>query len=605
VPGDGDEVDCALEDIVVRLEDRPSRLPEHEAEADLLATLAHELTAAPEGVLQRVANAARELCRADSAGISVLDPVPDGSIVRWQAVAGPLASWIERTMRRDDTPCGTVLAAGRVMLFDRAGRYFPALRGTEPPLYEMLQAPWTVSGDAVGTLWTVAHDPHRRFDAEDARLLTRLSRMAAAGWQVTASIRAASDRSDDLERQMRERASDLSALNSRFRADEERLRRALSIDTVGVLFFRLDGRIIDANTAMERMSGYPAAELRRIAHWERLAPVDARARAQQATAELASQGRTAPYEGQFLRRDGSTMWGLFATALLNGSGSDTECVGFVIDISDRKRAESALRAAQLELESRVRERTAALAQANASLTQEVGERRAAESQIKTLFKRLVTAQEEERRRIARDVHDQLGQQMTAVRMHLEMVQQLCGDRPDLALRVERTARVAEELDRSIDFLTWELRPAALDHLGLAAALRHLVDGWGQRFRMRAEYQAIGMERLRLPDHVEANLYRLAQEALHNVFKHAHARQVHVRLEQQHGHLVLTVSDDGCGFDPEEVARERRSLGLVSMRERAMLAGGQLIVQAAPKAGTTVMVRLPLDGADAARRPRDA
>ena len=133
------------------------------------------------------------------------------------------------------------------------------------------------------------------------------------------------------------------------RASEERLRKAISIDTVGVLFFSLDGRMLDANAAFERMSGYSREELRGSAHWQRLtAPEFLQATAHKAE-DLATRGETAPYEKQMIRKDGSRWWGLFAPTRLTGSGRDSECVEFIIDITESKRAEEAVREANAKL----------------------------------------------------------------------------------------------------------------------------------------------------------------------------------------------------------------------------------------------------------------
>ena len=234
----------------------------------------------------------------------------------------------------------------------------------------------------------------------------------------------------------------------------------------------------------------------------------------------------------------------------------------------------------------------ALAAANTSLEAEVCERRAAEDQIKALFRRLVTTQEEERQRIARDIHDQVGQQITALRMNLEAVRSRLGVEPSLIEQVERMQRLAEELDRSIDFLTWELRPAALDHLGLPAALHSLVSGWSERFGIAAEFEASGTDGLRLASNVEANLYRLAQEALHNVLKHSGASHVSVFLEHLGDRVVLVIEDNGRGFRPAD-GRPSGHLGLVSMRERATLVGGEFDVESAPGEGTSVLIRVPV------------
>ena len=266
----------------------------------------------------------------------------------------------------------------------------------------------------------------------------------------------------------------------------------------------------------------------------------------------------------------------------------------------RAGAQEELRRAHAELEQRVLERTTDLATANTSLQAENRERRAAEAQIKSLFQRLVAVQEEERRRIARDIHDQLGQQMTALRMNLQAGRLREAGDPSRIVAVERTEQLAAELDRSIDFLTWDLRPPALDHLGLAAALRNLVNGWSDRFTIAAEFEALDTEVLRLPRDTEANLYRIAQEALHNVVKHARATHVAVYFQHRDGQTVLAVEDNGVGFVVAKIEGRSSSggLGLVSMRERAMLVGGAIEIDSTPGHGTTIFVRVPLAASQA-------
>lgn len=263
-------------------------------------------------------------------------------------------------------------------------------------------------------------------------------------------------------------------------------------------------------------------------------------------------------------------------------------------------SEEQLRAAHAELETRVRQRTAELARSNAALEGELRERRAAEARIQSLFKQLVTAQEEERRRIARDIHDQLGQQMTALRLQLEaLLSRSTEGQPAMAGGVGKAQQLAHELDQSIDFLTWELTPTLLDQLGLVNALGHLVNTWSHRFQITADYKAPDLPDLPLPSEVQTNLYRLAQEALHNVYKHADARQVNVVLEQRDGQARLIIEDDGRGFDPAALAGEANGgLGLVSMRERAALTGGELQIESAAGRGTVVHVRVPLPSAEA-------
>jgi signal transduction histidine kinase len=256
------------------------------------------------------------------------------------------------------------------------------------------------------------------------------------------------------------------------------------------------------------------------------------------------------------------------------------------DLIEHRQSEEVLRQAQAELEKRIADRTAAL-------TAEVAERRAAENRSKALLGRLMSVQEEERRRIARDIHDHVGQQITALRMNLESIRATGSPDARLVAAAERAARVAEELDRSIDALARELRPAALDHLGLTAAVENLVRGWSERFGVPVEFRNAVNEGLRVSADAEANLYRITQEALHNIYKHAKASVVRVTLSHADGHLQLVIQDDGRGFSPVDMHQTSiGGLGLESMRERASLIGGQLVVRSAWGHGTTVMVRVP-------------
>jgi signal transduction histidine kinase/PAS domain-containing protein len=225
------------------------------------------------------------------------------------------------------------------------------------------------------------------------------------------------------------------------------------------------------------------------------------------------------------------------------------------------------------------------------------------SEVRTLLGRLVVVQEEERRRVALDVHDQLGQPMTALRMQMEAFGTKCESDPALMAEVRRTMQLAEELDRSIDFLTWELRPAALDRLGLSAALDDLVHAWSERFHTAGHYQAHGTDGRALPSDVAVNLYRIVQEGLHNVQKHARATHVSVRFTVRGAEAAIAIEDDGQGFTPgtaDPTAHD--GLGLVGMRERARLIGGEISIEAAPGRGTSIVVRVPIKD-DSGRAPR--
>jgi PAS domain S-box-containing protein len=380
------------------------------------------------------------------------------------------------------------------------------------------------------------------------------------------------------------------------RDSEERLRLVVeSAKDFAIFTMDLDGLIQSWNVGAERLFGWTETEA--LGQHARLifTPDDRARGAAEAEMRQAAQCGRAEDERWHLRRNGDRFYASGVLVPLRPDGILTGYAKIARDLTERKQLEDALLRAQDELEQRVRERTAELARTNTELAAEVEERRAAEAQVKALFRRLVTVQEEERRRIARDLHDQLGQPMTVLRMELDALESRAADPMSFTAQAARMRAIAEELDRNIDFLTWDLRPAALDHLGLAVALAKLVNGWSERFGVAAEFGASWPERCRLSPEREANLYRLTQEALHNIAKHAAARHVSVLLECRSAQGVLMIEDDGRGFVVDHVSTESASggLGLVSMRERATLVGGEFHIESTPGQGTSIYVRIPM------------
>jgi len=226
--------------------------------------------------------------------------------------------------------------------------------------------------------------------------------------------------------------------------------------------------------------------------------------------------------------------------------------------------------------------------------------RSTDEQIRALLNRLITVREDERRRISRDIHDHLGQQLTALRMNLEVFRLQSDLDPARLKQLARTQHLAEELDRSIDFLISQLRPAALEHFGLPDALRQLTATWSERHGVDVCFHTIMDDGDRLHRDVEENLFRIAQEALHNIWKHAEAMRVSVSLLHDDGFVSLVIDDNGHGFDYEHAtmhADEKNCFGLTGMRERAALIGGTFTIESVPGAGTSVMVRVPDSAGD--------
>jgi signal transduction histidine kinase len=209
-----------------------------------------------------------------------------------------------------------------------------------------------------------------------------------------------------------------------------------------------------------------------------------------------------------------------------------------------------------------------------------------------LLTRLVLAQEDERRRIARELHDQLGQQLTALRLALETLKTQSAERTELRVQVETLEQLALQLDQDVAFRVWELRPTAVESVGLQAALTTYVRNWSKHFGIRVQLHTGRSTDERLTSEVETVMYRLAQEALNNVAKHARAAHVDVVLERNSEYLSLIIEDNGVGFDASNAETAGQGLGLIGMRERAALVGADLQIESTRGRGTTVIVRAP-------------
>jgi signal transduction histidine kinase len=255
--------------------------------------------------------------------------------------------------------------------------------------------------------------------------------------------------------------------------------------------------------------------------------------------------------------------------------------------------EQGLRDAQDQLEARVDQRTQDLARANDSLRSEMHERKRSEELRIRLLQQLVQAQEHERRRISRELHDQLGQQLTALGVKLRGVKTLTAGNPATQAEINNMEAIARQIDADVDFLVWELRPTTLDDLGLVDALTDYAASWSKHVGVQAHIDTSGARGKRFAPEVETVLYRIAQEGLNNVAKHAAARNVDILLEQRSDQVSLIIEDDGIGFDAQKAVLEVRGLGLVGMRERAGFAGGTLTIESKPEGGTTLFIRIPL------------
>jgi signal transduction histidine kinase len=229
-----------------------------------------------------------------------------------------------------------------------------------------------------------------------------------------------------------------------------------------------------------------------------------------------------------------------------------------------------------------------------ALEQREMERQRASQKLQVLSHRLVEVQESERRHIARELHDEIGQNLTAAEMNLQAALQLPAN-PALERRLEQSIKAVEQVLEQVHDLSLSLRPSMLDDLGLEPTLRSYTHRQAELTGLKAEFQPANLER-RLDPVIETECFRIAQEALTNVVRHAQAQSVIVELTRKNGHLHLAVRDNGIGFNVSALREEAvrgASLGLLSMEERAALAGGGLQFNSAPGRGTEVLAWFPL------------
>lgn len=241
---------------------------------------------------------------------------------------------------------------------------------------------------------------------------------------------------------------------------------------------------------------------------------------------------------------------------------------------------------------------AVVALQNAWLFEQV---RSGRERLQQLSRHLVEIQENERKYIARELHDETSQSLTSLKLGLQVIEQNAAGHEQLMGQVKNLKALADETLESLHHLAVNLRPASLDHLGLVDALTSLIQLTRDRNGVTAHFKTIGsMQDAALTEEMETSIYRIVQESITNVIRHAHATYVDVILEWQDGKIIIIIEDDGVGMDLEK-ARESGRLGLIGMQERAEMLGGKLLVESTPQVGTTLVVEIPYVNSNTYRR----
>lgn len=349
------------------------------------------------------------------------------------------------------------------------------------------------------------------------------------------------------------------------------------------------GRITSWNEGAERMKGYAAREIIGKNYSCFFTPEDQQAGKPAKLLKLAAQKGRAQEESLRVRKDGSQFWtGTVLTPIKDSRGRLLGFAKVVRDITPRMEAQEHLRRANAELAAEVQKRE----------TSEREVEHTADS-LRELSLRLMRAQDEERRRIGRELHDSVGQYLSMLKMHLESLDLSPQRNPSqLAAQIGRCVRLAEDSLKEVRTVSHLLYPPTLDEMGLKSAFPWYLDGFSRRSDIRTTLE-MDADFPRLPAEIEVALFRVLQETLNNVHRHSGSDRAFIRLNMHRHHVNLEIRDFGKGIPAgHDLSKDSQGVGLRGMRERMSQLGGDLAV-ASSKHGTEIRASVPVEPAAAA------
>jgi len=393
--------------------------------------------------------------------------------------------------------------------------------------------------------------------------------------------------------------ADRKRIQEALKASEIRYRRLFETAKDGILILNADtGEITDANPFLQDLLGYSHAELLGKRLWE-IGPFRDIAASRGAFRKLQKK-RYIRYDNLPLEtKERRHRHVEFVSNVYRENGRRViQCN--IRDITARHQAEVALANFSKELEKRVDERTAELLTANKLMKKMLDEGKRAEETIRksrerlrNLSQRLQSLLEEERTRISREIHDELGQALTAMKLDLSLIRRsLVSDGlAEQSEKVHEIERTVTRIIRTVRKISTEMRPGILDELGVAAAIEWMAKDFQNRTGIGCKVTIQAMDRI--SDTVRATtIFRIVQEALTNIMRHAAASQVNVSLEKKDDSLIVEVRDNGIGIMEGRII-DSKSLGLIGIRERVLLLGGKAEISGKPGEGTLVKVILPI------------
>ena len=342
------------------------------------------------------------------------------------------------------------------------------------------------------------------------------------------------------------------------RASEERLRLAQQAARIGAFDWNIRTGVNTWTPELESMHGLPPGGFSGTqTAWENLLYPDDRARVLAMVDEALKTGEANRGEWRVIWPDGSVHWIVGRwQVLMDESGEASRMLGVNIDVTARKRAQEAL---------------------------------------SDMSRKLLESQEQERARIGRELHDDINQRLAMLAVELEQLQD---DPSELQSRLEKLRKDATEISNDVQALSHELHSSKLEYLGVVAGVKSWCKEFAERQKIKIDFKSDVISPL--PLEIGLSLFRVLQEALHNVLKHSGVKHVEVQLLEHPTDILLTISDSGKGFEME-AARRGRGLGLTSMEERIRLVNGTITVESKPMAGTTIRIRVPFKQEPTAQR----
>jgi PAS domain S-box-containing protein len=374
-----------------------------------------------------------------------------------------------------------------------------------------------------------------------------------------------------------------------------RLKRLVESNIVPIVCANME-RITEANDAFLKMVGYSRDDLHAgTINWQEMTPPEHFARDLRGLEQLKLKGFCEPFEKEYIRKDGSRVPLLIGATILKDSPLEWLC--FIVDLSDLKRTEAELRTAHCEMEQKVEERTQQLAKSLSTLNSEMATRKKTEQELRELSARLLRLQDEERRRVARDLHDSTGQTLTAMKLALASLENLVATVPNARKLIDDLNSLTDHALQDVRTTSHLLHPPLLDEAGFSSAARWYVEEFGKRSGVMAKLE---LATLRLSKDKELAFFRILQESLSNVLRHSGSEAVDIHLGSLDRDAILTVRDYGKGIPSEKLNSFHETgagvgVGLGGMKQRVRQLGGHLTVDS-DSTGTSVRATLPLDNA---------